>query len=552
MPDLVQLLRSQDLGYLQIAAELWGLEHKPEDMDSGAEAAAAAMLDTQLAAEMIDSLDTQGKTALGALAKAHGRLPWEAFTRKFGEVREMGAGRRDRDQPHLRPASTAEVLFYRALLGRAFFETERGPQEFAYIPEDLLPFVPSHASNGTATAAIGRAATTAEHKHATPADDRVLDEATTLLAALRMGEPTNADPVLRNLLECAGILKAGVPQAEHVKAFLETPRDAALRMLASAWRASEAFDELRLVPGLICEGPWLRPARSAREFILTQLRTVTRGTWWNLQSFVEAIRNERPDFQRPPGDYDSWFVKRQADGHYLRGFESWDEVDGEVIRFTIGVVMRRLALIEIGEPGVDAPVQSFRRTEAFQTIQENGKLHIASQGRISAPRAVPRSVRYQLARFCEWEQQGVDESRFRITPRALERAAKQGLKVEHLLSLLARQAEAGVPAPVVKALKRWEQAGTEARAETQVVLRVKRPEIIKELQHTRAGRFLDQALGPTAITIKRGAQDKVMAALAELGILGEDATAAPVETTEARSAEAAGKNKAGAKLTSRK
>ena len=54
--------------------------------------------------------------------------------------------------------------------------------------------------------------------------------------------------------------------------------------------------------------------------------------------------------------------------------------------------------------------------------------------------------------------------------------------MEHLLALLARHGKAGIPASVTKALKRWEQAGTEARTETQVVLRVKRPEIIKELQ----------------------------------------------------------------------
>ena len=78
---------------------------------------------------------------------------------------------------------------------------------------------------------------------------------------------------------------------------------------------------------------------------------------------------------------------------------------------------------------------------------------------------------------------------------ALERAAKQGLKVEHLLTLLARHAEAGIPAPVTKALRRWEQAGTEARTENQVVLRVNRPEIIKELRdHAPGGSWT--AAGP--------------------------------------------------------
>jgi hypothetical protein len=74
----------------------------------------------------------------------------------------------------------------------------------------------------------------------------------------------------------------------------------------------------------------------------------------------------------------------------------------------------------------------------------------------------------------------------------------------------------------VKALKRWEVNGPEARAEIQVILRVSRPEVLEELRKSKAGRFLGEPLGPTAVIIKAGAQVKVMAALAEIGLLAED------------------------------
>ena len=60
----------------------------------------------------------------------------------------MGAGKRDRERPHLKPASTAEALFYRGLLARAFFDTEKGPQEFAYIPDDLLAIINREEQKG--------------------------------------------------------------------------------------------------------------------------------------------------------------------------------------------------------------------------------------------------------------------------------------------------------------------------------------------------------------------------------------------------------------------
>ena len=69
-----------------------------------------------------------------------------------------------------------------------------------------------------------------------------------------------------------------------------------------------------------------------------------------------------------------------------------------------------------------------------------------------------------------------------------------------------------------------------ARAETQVILRVKKPEILTQLRKSRVARFLGQALGPTDVVIKPGAQSKVLAAIAEMGFLAEDATS---ETSEA-------------------
>ena len=123
-----------------------------------------------------------------------------------------------------------------------------------------------------------------------------------------------------------------------------------------------------------------------------------------------------------------------------------------------------------------------------------------------------------------WVEERRDEYLYRITPGSLTRAKEQGLKVEHLLTLLAKQAEAGIPPVLVKALKRWEAHGTEARAETQVVLRVSKPEMLKELRKSKAARFLGEPLGPTSIIIRPGAQSKVMAVLAEMGLLAEDST----------------------------
>jgi hypothetical protein len=135
---------------------------------------------------------------------------------------------------------------------------------------------------------------------------------------------------------------------------------------------------------------------------------------------------------------------------------------------------------------------------------------------------LPRAARYQISRFCEWDEANPDEYRYRVTTGSLKKAGEQGLKIGQLLSLLAKNAAAEIPPAFVKALKRWEANGTEARVEIQTVLRISRPEVLEELRQSKAGRFLGDTLGPVTVIVKAGAQSKVLAALAEMGLLAEE------------------------------
>ncbi len=399
---------------------------------------------------------------------------------------------------------------------------------------------------------MGRGATPSEKAYLIPATDRILDDATTLLAALRLGREVSADPKLISLLHVAGLLKKNIPQAEAVRKFLEAPRADALKMLIKAWQESETFNELRLMPGVVCEGEWKNQQLATREVLLNLLEAIPDDKWWNLNSFINDIKKKYPDFQRPAGDYDSWFIKRESDGQYLRGFASWDEVEGALIQFFITDILYWLGMIKLASPEEGKEITAFKlfNAENLKLKAEDAKLHISSQGKIIIPRFAPRTVRYQVARFCEWDDDGrvaaesryvyslrselldrqrriktkPDEYKYKITPNSLTKAKEQGLKVEQLLALLAKHSDAGIPPVLVNALKRWEINGTEARAETQIVLKVSRPEVLEKLRKSKAARFLGEPLGPTTVTVKSGAIQKVMDAITELGLLAEDLT----------------------------
>lgn len=586
MPSLAQSLPANDLGFLRIVASLWGLELASSTPAEAALELSEAMLDAGLMEEVIATLPELAGAALQTLYSAGGRMAWAQFSRRFGEIREMGPGKRDREQPHARPNSAAETLYYRALIGKAFFDTPTGAQEFAFIPDDLLQALeflgfeaapapepqpapapvktaepapePEYADlsepeytdfdeipttgdpetaqppapvTKTTTSApgttLGRAATPAEKARILQATDHILDDLTTLLAALRLGiEPpalTIPAPVLTSLLTASRLISGKTLQPETVKTFLETPRDQALAALVEAWQTDETFNELRLLPGLACEGGWENQPLITREFLLNLLDPLPEGAWWSLPAFLRDVKQKYPDFQRPAGDYDTWFIKRRADGQYLRGFAHWDEVDGALIRFFLQI-LHWLGQVDLATAEEGGALTAFRITNDKSSItnSEAAKIILSSNGRLSLPRLTPRTARYQIARFCEWNTSpNPDEYRYQVTPRSLKRAAEQGLKVSQLLSLLAKHSGGQVPPVFAKALQRWEINGTEARVDTLTVLKVNKPEVLNELRASKAARFLGEIIGPTTVVLQSGAESKVMDILAEMGLLAE-------------------------------
>jgi len=536
MPDLLASLLNHDLGHLRIVAEMWGLELDLRTRDSAAAELAASLLDPKRLAETMDSLSAEARAALDNLLNTNGRIPLVDFSRRYGIVREMGVAKRDRENPQRNSASPAEALFYRGLLAIAFFDTERGAQEFAYVPDDLIPLIRRGGSRSAPTqspATFGRAATPAERAHVMPASDRILDDATTLLAALRVGRSDlqSDDLTLPTLLQSAKIIKKNSVQAEAAKKFLEAPRAEALTQLRSAWESSTAFDELRLVPSLVCEGEWTNDPLATRRTLLAFIKSIPQNQWWSLPAFLRDLKEKHPHIQRPAGDYDSWFIKRSADGEYLRGFVHWDEVEGALVRFFIQV-LHLLGMADLASPAEDKDFTAFRITnyvipkrsgaDQLQSAQpETGKIAISSNGKITVARLAPRVVRYQIARFCEWDAQKADEYIYRVSARSLTDALAQGLKADQLLTLLVKFSKGNVPPALVQSLKHWGAHGTEARAETLSVLRVTRPEVLTALRKSKAARFLGESLGPTAVIVKEGAMSKVESALAEMGLLLE-------------------------------
>ncbi len=396
MPSLFQSLLNRDLGHLRIVAKFWGIELQAGERKAAHKELSERLLDRELAEEVLDALPEDAQRALSALQQNQGKLPIASFERQFGQVREVGPGKRDREAVHLNPVSAAEMLFYRALLARAFFDSESGAQEFAYIPDDLLEFI-HHEEHEVheEKREYGRLARPEERAHIIPSNDHILDDLTTLLAALRTKQDESVYSLetsprfVRDLGLAARLMgnKGGL-QRDTVKSHLEADRTEAFAQLRQVWRESTSFNELHQVPTILCEGEWTNPARETREKLLGFVDALPKGKWWHLNSFIADIKKYTPDFQRTAGEYDAWFIRKAEDltgfddresleesllskpssqeelqekpvRSNLRGFEHWDEVEGALIRYFVTGVLFWLGYVDLAAGEKDGEVKSF-------------------------------------------------------------------------------------------------------------------------------------------------------------------------------------------------
>lgn len=539
MPDLMHTLHGRDLGFLKMVAGLWGIELDAPNARAALPQLTRSMLNPDLANEIVESLPATARDALRALADQGGAIPWTQFSRQYGDVQSMGAARRDRERPDLNPSSPAESLWYHGLIGQAFMDQPPEPQQYAFIPDDLLGII--RLPGAQPPEVFGRPASPGETTVLIPADGRILDHACTLLAARRMGLPEDQLfsskweiplPHLRAILYSAGLIDgAGLPLPEPVRRFLEAPRAQALVQLASAWLHSTTYNELRLLPGLIFEGGWTNDPLHARSRLIEHLTRLPQDSWWSITAFIADLHQKDPDFQRPAGDYDSWFIRHAGSDQYLSGFASWDAVDGAAARALITGPLHWLGFFDLAAALPGAPAGAFRPSTWAAKLwleqapdglpAESSTVKAYSDGRLEVSRLTQRALRYQFARFTAWEGEDDAVYHYRITPAALDHARKQGLRASQLTTLLKKHSTGPLPPALLAALDRWEQHGTEAAVENILLLRVSRPEILASLRKHRAARFLGEELTPTVVVVRPGGSQPVLQALLELGYLGE-------------------------------
>ncbi len=539
MRSLPQALPDHELIVLRVIGEWWEMELTGADKAACVKALVERLGQLDMAQEMI-YLPPEEAEALQELAAHNGRVPVAAFSRVHGEVRLMGPGRLEREEPWLDPVSPAEALWYRGFLYRGFDETAEGVIEFYYLPDELLVQFPRPA----APTVVKETAVSTLQPAAKPDawETAVIDAVDDLTTILALAQRTqfqsggldwpryllNADSDRRSLLLTLaremGFLRevdAGLRPTRTAVYWLQQSREAQLRALADAW-SSSAWNDLRHTPDLACEGEgWDNDPILARTALLDALPR--SGDWFKINDLAAFIKETDPDFQRPDGNYDTWYV-READGaDYITGFANWERVEGRLLPFLLRGPLFWLGLVELGDGCYRLTPRALDwLAEALPSPDEvRLPLMVQADASLLASHNAGRYERFQAARVCEAEPvQPGKPYRYRLTPHSLTQARQEGIAPARILQFLTEAGERPLPASVKRAVERWAEKGVEGRLETAVILRVRDAAILQTLRHNSKTRdFIGESLGDLAAMVRTNDWLKLRAAAAQLGLL---------------------------------
>lgn len=537
MPGIQSTLQQHDLDFLERIARAWDVEIITRDVDTARADLAGKMVLPDVFHPFINSLAENVLEAWRTLARKGGRQTWAEFTRVNGEIRSFGPAKRAREDPDLHPVSIAESLWYAGLIGRAFFRGEGEPVEHVYIPDELLSFQkPANVEEPSPV----RPAVNQSPRFITRADSAILDQLTDLLASLRM-QRTIPEEIFTSwgkpraflqdlLLSCGLIDQSGQPVASALKTFFTAVREEALWQVYQAWRASTTINELRLLPGLSCEGSWQNDPLAARR-VLTGLLTGldAGGTWWSISSVISGIKETDPDFQRPAGDYDSWFIRDLESGAFLHGYNSWDRVEGALLYYLLTGPLHWLGLVNLASRSAEGRYTAFQLVDQTRGMltgappavdwREKQPITVKDVRHFIIPVAAPRMLRYQVGRFAELVSASVKDTRYVLTTKSLKKAAEQDLHLGQLLQLLEKDQPGLVPSELRKMEQRWSLKGPEAVFERVTLLRFIDPADCDEFLIAAGKRFSLERLNPLTILIRSNQEEGIIKLLNRLGIL---------------------------------
>jgi len=357
---------------LEGMAEGWHLALTDEQVPEVVARLLAEMTDRDSLEAVVRRLSDTEREALAYVA-ALGQVKAHVLQRKYGPLRRLGPGRLEWERAWQNPVSATERLWFLGLICRGYGLDEQYHGEVFFVPPEIQSQLPPLSS----PLPVFRVEPASPPPNVRDDGDALARDAFVLLSHMRNHDVRSKKGVLvghelarvhprlavqdtqrlswlQHLCERAGWIRregAVWQVTSQAAAWLQQGDGARRRFLYRTWLEDPHWNELCQVPGLRCEDTgWRNDPLLARRSVVEYLRQCPLGSWFTLASFVESIHEVDPDFMRPDGDYDSWYIRDVRTGQYLTGFGHWEQVEGALVRYLLEQPLLWLGVVATGPP----------------------------------------------------------------------------------------------------------------------------------------------------------------------------------------------------------
>ena len=562
MRDLHRCLYECSPELLRVIGDAWHVSLAKGEPREMALRLAEAMLAPNALGGVLEGLSSQAQDALASLILEGGSLPSQRLSLRYGGVRRFGPARMEREEPWLNPENAPEELYYAGILHRAYGTIGEHYGEVFLIPQQLLERVvelrglprsdiqevdtPALVnSNGLALIEDLLAILVHTRQHRVPMPDSppgseplssappYLDLGSRLLGDSHGERLALAWRILWRLRLVRASQGIVLPSL-RAREWLRLSDSKRLRSAYHAWRDDPQWEELRLLPSLQHEAAGCESDPvAARRNLLEAIEKTSRDGWMSLDSLIRALKRSRPDYLRPNGDFQTWYIRDSDTGEYLTGFESWDRIEGALARRIIVGPLTWLGIVDTGQPKEDEEPDAVRITERGWNLLTGERVSSPPDGpkvervplaSVGDDLVVTISLvdsayeRYQLERLAEWESQET-EAIYRITPESVWRSQNAGIKIEQILSFLKRTTEDSLSPAVVRTLLAWRGRFGRASIRRTVLLQTLDDDTMVQIRRQpRLRALLAEELSPTRFSVKEEDVEELIERLKSIGI----------------------------------
>jgi len=493
MRQLLDCLKEHSPVMLAAIAEGWGVIINDEQTAEVVALLAATMTDADRLGHVLGSLTDTEREALAFVSKTQPRL--HVAIRKHGALRKLGPGRLEWEQDWREPTSPLERLWFLGLVYRSFAQDETYHGEVVFVPPEISELLPPITFPTPEFAIeIVDAPTTIRDYH-----DALARDVFVLLCDVRnrdvpasQSPPTKSqlkrlrerlydlDPARLLLLQhCCiqmGLLRKAGRFWELTARAADWLRAAPVmrqQLLYLAWLESKERNDLWLVPSLTCERTgWKNDVHLARTAVVDHLRLCPADKWISTLSFIAAIHAVAPDFMRPDGDYDSWYIKDATTKRYVMGYSNWDSVEGALIGYLLHGPLCWLGVVASGNGEAQQGMRAcFRITPAGRDILRCGPFaseppasgrprvrpgsREGRELRLNIPSTMDWYDRFLLERFSAWLTEDALVAEYAIDARTVGNAVRRGVTLPQMLGFLRRISGSRLPAACEQLLRHW-------------------------------------------------------------------------------------------------